>query len=176
MKLKSEIGNKTDFSKTRPGSPTGSVLGGMNTPDPDLTTEPLNAEPVDTPYPEEPIASEEKGTILEAEEAVPSFTSVRSGEERVSPLFDPQATRDLQSRWNEIQVAFVDEPRAAVERANNLVIETTRRLTDSFGGARQRLESEWNSGGDVSTEILRLTLQHYRSFFNRLLTIEVPGE
>ena len=68
-------------------------------------------------------------------------------------------------------MAFVDEPRAAVERANALVTEVTKRLTDSFGSRRQRLENEWNRGGEVSTETLRLTLQHYRSFFNRLLAI-----
>jgi hypothetical protein len=131
---------------------------------------------VDIPYEDEPIATEEKGTILEAEEAVPSSTSVPRADDIGNPLFDPEETQDLQSRWHEIQVAFVDEPRAAVERANNLVIETTKRLIDSFGSGRQRLESEWNSGGEVSTETLRLTLQHYRSFFNRLLAIEASGQ
>ena len=88
-----------------------------------------------------------------------------------SPLFDSQETQDLRSRWNEIQVAFVDQPRAAVERANGLVVEVTRRLTDSFGNGRQRLKNESNRGEEVSTETLRLTLQHYRSFFNRLLAV-----
>jgi hypothetical protein len=31
------------------------------------------------------------------------------------------------------------------------------------------LESQWNQGSDVSTEDLRKALQHYRSFFNRLV-------
>ena len=148
-------------------------MGGLGTPDPGLSTEPLDAEPVDTPYGNEPIVTEEKGTILEAEEAVPSPTptSARWQGEAAGSLFDPQEAQDLQSRWNEIQVAFVDEPRAAVEHANNLVIETTKRLIDSFGSGRQRLENEWNKGGDVSTETLRRTLQQYRAFFNRLLAI-----
>jgi len=170
MKLKPESANVVDYSKTRPGAPAGSVLGGLGTPDPDLTAPPLNAEPVDTSYEEAPITTEEKGTILDAEEAVPASTVQRTSEVD-SPLFDRQATQDLQSRWNDIQVAFVDEPRAAVERANALVTEVTKRLTDSFGSRRQRLENEWNRGGEVSTETLRLTLQHYRSFFNRLLAI-----
>ncbi len=170
MKLNPESGNAADFSRTRPRPPAGSVLGGLGTPDPDLTAQPLNAEPVDTPYEEEPITTEEKGTILDAEEAVPASTVQRANDVD-SPLFDQQAAQDLQSRWNDIQVAFVDEPRAAVERANGLVMEVTKRLTDSFGSGRQRLENEWNRGGEVSTETLRLTLQHYRSFFNRLLAI-----
>jgi hypothetical protein len=32
------------------------------------------------------------------------------------------------------------------------------------------LESEWEGGGEASTEDLRQALQHSRSFFNRLLT------
>lgn len=87
------------------------------------------------------------------------------------PLFDPHVAQDLQARWNEIQVAFVDEPRAAVERADNLVVETTRCLEDSFAAERRSLESAWDREDDVSTETLRLTLQRYRSFFNRLLAI-----
>ena len=117
------------------------------------------------------MVTEEKGTILDAEESAPTSTSARPPAETVGWLFDPQEAQDLQSRWNEIQVAFVDEPRTAVERANNLVIETTKRLTESFGSGRQRLENEWNKGGDVSTETLRRTLQQYRAFFNRLLAI-----
>jgi len=86
-------------------------------------------------------------------------------------LFDKSVADDLQARWNEIQAAFVDEPRSAVERADNLVEEVTKRLTNSFATGRRMLESEWNQGSNPSTESLRLALQHYRSFFNRLLAI-----
>jgi len=171
MKFKRESGNEMNSSKTPPGFPAGSILGVSGRPDPDLTPPTLNAEAADMPYGEEPIITEEKGTILDAEEAVPSFTSVRQTRDVESPLFDLQDTEDLRSRWNDIQVSFVDEPRAAVERADELVIEVTKRLTDSFGSGRQRLENEWNRSGEVSTETLRLTLQHYRSFFHRLLAI-----
>ena len=168
MKINTEGSNKANLTGARAGSAAGGQFG---TPDPDFTSEPLNAEPVDSPYAEEPSVTEEKGTILDAEEAAPASASPEGAGEPSGPLFDPQVARDLQSRWNQIQVAFVDEPRTAVERANNLVIETTKHLTDSFGSGRQRLEHEWNNGGDVSTEALRLTLRQYRAFFNRLLAI-----
>jgi len=87
------------------------------------------------------------------------------------PLFEQKDTEPLRSRWNEIQVGFVDEPHAAVEKADSLVAETIKRLADSFVTNRQRLEHEWDREGDVSTEGLRLALQRYRSFFNRLLSI-----
>jgi len=87
------------------------------------------------------------------------------------PLFEQRDAEGLRSRWNEIQVGFVDEPRAAVEKADSLVAETIKHLADSFATSRRQLESEWDRQGDVSTEGLRLALQRYRSFFNRLLSI-----
>jgi hypothetical protein len=38
-----------------------------------------------------------------------------------------------------------------------------------FATEHHSLEDQWNQGNDVSTEDLRKTLQHYRSFFNRLV-------
>ena len=38
-----------------------------------------------------------------------------------------------------------------------------------FSEARTSLEQQWSGGGEASTEDLRLTLQRYRSFFERML-------
>lgn len=86
-------------------------------------------------------------------------------------LFERGAIEDFRSRWNEIQVAFVDEPRGAVERADLLVAETITRLTESFAAERRKLEDQWDRADNAPTETLRLALQRYRSFFNRLLTV-----
>ena len=77
----------------------------------------------------------------------------------------------MRGQWDSIQAAFVDEPRDAVERADNLVATTMKKLAETFAAERSRLEGAWDRGGDVSTEELRVALQRYRSFFNRLLTI-----
>lgn len=90
-------------------------------------------------------------------------------EERLEPLFDPGREHDLRERWHELQSRFVDEPRDTVSAADSLVAELLRDLAQSFDSARSRLEHQWSSGEDVSTEELRLTLQRYRSFFERLL-------
>jgi hypothetical protein len=76
----------------------------------------------------------------------------------------------FRSRWNEIQVRFVDEPRGSVQKADGLVAEMTGRLTQMFSEERTRLENQWERGDDVSTEDLRIALQRYRSFFERLLS------
>lgn len=72
-------------------------------------------------------------------------------------------------RWEAIQAAFVDEPRKAVAQADELVDEVIRQLGDTFARERAKLEEGWERGDDVSTEDLRVSLQHYRSFFKRLL-------
>jgi sirohydrochlorin ferrochelatase len=67
----------------------------------------------------------------------------------------------------EIQVRFVDEPRGAVEDADALVATVMQRLAEGFASERERLEAQRGRG--ISTEDLRVALQRYRSFFQRLL-------
>lgn len=88
-----------------------------------------------------------------------------------APLFPDPECQDFRSRWDQIQIGFVDEPRKAVEDADNLVADTMKRLAEIFNEERQKMEAQWSKGGDVSTEDLRVALQRYRSFFNRLLTL-----
>jgi len=92
-------------------------------------------------------------------------------EEKPAPLFNEGETQDLRTRWNEIQTGFVDEPRKAVEQADSLVAQTMKRLAEIFANERSALESQWDRGDSISTEDLRVALQRYRSFFNRLLAM-----
>jgi hypothetical protein len=86
-------------------------------------------------------------------------------------LFEGGDLDVFRTRWREIQGNFVDEPRRAVEEANQLVETVIQRLTALFASERARLESQWHEGKDASTEDLRQILQRYRSFFDRLLSI-----
>jgi hypothetical protein len=74
-----------------------------------------------------------------------------------------------QARWSEIQVGFVDSPRDAVRDADALVSDVIRQLVDGFTHERADQEAQWDRGDEVSTEQLRVALQRYRSFFERLL-------
>jgi hypothetical protein len=88
-----------------------------------------------------------------------------------SPLFSESEVGDYRSRWSSVQTAFVDEPRRAVEDADNLVASLMKKLAEGFANERSRLEGQWDRGDNVSTEDLRLALQRYRSFFDRLLKV-----
>ena len=92
-------------------------------------------------------------------------------EERPTPLFSGQEGDQFRNRWGDIQTGFVDDPRSAVSRADELVASAMKRLAEVFAGERSKLEQQWDRGGDVSTEDLRQVLQRYRSFFNRLLSM-----
>ena len=96
----------------------------------------------------------------------------RSQDERTSmnqPLLSADDGEGFKQRWERIQTQFVDEPQTAVHDADALVAELMRRLADSFGEERSRLEAQWERGEQASTEDLRTALQQYRSFFRRLL-------
>jgi hypothetical protein len=87
------------------------------------------------------------------------------------PLFPENIVSEFRSKWDRIQGGFVDEPRTAVQQADELVAQAIKKLAESFANERNRLESQWDRGDQVSTEELRVSLQTYRSFFQRLLAI-----
>jgi hypothetical protein len=87
-----------------------------------------------------------------------------------SELLPREQNAEFQTRWEKIQTGFVDEPRKTVEQADELVAEVMKRLAEGFATERERLEGQWGRGEDVSTEDLRVTLQRYRGFFQRLLS------
>jgi hypothetical protein len=87
------------------------------------------------------------------------------------PLFAQNDALDFRSRWEKIQIGFVDEPRAAVVNADELVASAIKRLAEVFAAERKKLEAEWGKADNVSTEDLRVALRRYRSFFDRLLSV-----
>lgn len=106
-----------------------------------------------------------------AKEAAPKTGMASASADQPGPLFQDAEVGDFRSRWGSIQTAFVDEPRRAVEDADNLVASVMKRLAEGFANERSRLEGQWDRGDNVSTEDLRLALQRYRSFFDRLLKV-----
>lgn len=86
-------------------------------------------------------------------------------------LFADQHRSGLHARWNDVQAAFVDDPKECVQKADNLVAEVVDELTASFADTRSRLEAQWSRGEVASTEDLRVALTRYRDFFNRLLSV-----
>lgn len=95
----------------------------------------------------------------------------RGPESSATPLFPNHELENLRTRWREIQTAFVDQPRKAVEQADGLVASAMKRLAEVFADERSQLEKQWDRGDNVSTEDLRVAFQRYRTFFDRLLSV-----
>ena len=111
---------------------------------------------------DEPRGAERTGTA--------SFAQGDTSTDDSPELLPREQNAEFQSRWEKIQTGFVDEPRQTVEQADELVAELMKRLAEGFATERERLEGQWGRGEDVSTEDLRVTLQRYRGFFQRLLS------
>ena len=88
-----------------------------------------------------------------------------------APLFSESEMADFRSQWSKVQTGFVDEPRRTVEDADKLVAAVMQRLAEGFANERSGLEKQWDRGDNVTTEDLRVALQRYRSFFDRLLKL-----
>ncbi|HVB56302.1 MAG TPA: hypothetical protein VNE63_07735 [Candidatus Acidoferrales bacterium] len=87
------------------------------------------------------------------------------------PLFSETETGEFRSEWVKIQTRFVDEPCGTVKDADKLVATVMQRLAEGFANERSGLEKQWDRGDNASTEDLRVALQRYRSFFDRLLKL-----
>ena len=90
---------------------------------------------------------------------------------RRGPCSATTTFQDLRSRWDDVQAAFVDNPKECVQKADTLVAEVVEQLTTGFSDARSRLEAQWARGESASTEDLRVALKRYRDFFQRLLSV-----
>jgi hypothetical protein len=108
-----------------------------------------------------------------ATSAPPADGSVKDAqrEEKSVALLPGEESTRFRKDWDRIQTSFVDAPRDAVQEADHLVAATMKRLAETFATERSNLERQWDRGEKVSTEDLRIALQRYRSFFQRLLTI-----
>ena len=99
-------------------------------------------------------------------------TETQQAEAEFAPLLPNQEVDRFWSEWDDIQAKFVDDPETSVQAADSLVAQVMKRLAEVFSEERAQLESQWRQGEEVSTENLRVALHRYRSFFNRLLSLQ----
>jgi len=116
-------------------------------------------------------ADDSTSSLAAAEAPADRPADSRPTDAEQASLFAENEAGDLRQGWDSIQASFVDEPRRAVEQADELVAKAMKRLAEMFAEERSDLERQWDRGDDVSTEDLRLALQRYRAFFGRLLSV-----
>ncbi|GHG47779.1 hypothetical protein [Streptomyces griseocarneus] len=117
-----------------------------------------------------------EATTIDREAREEDAGRTSAGERRGAALADENEPllgdeqEEFRTRWQKIQSNFVDDPQDAVNAADRLVAETMQALATTFSDHKRGLEGQWHRGEEVATEDLRVALQRYRSFFNRLLS------
>lgn len=136
----------------------------------DDTGVPSNVPTGAAPAHDQPSVAHEEASNAPAESPQPETVPPSAEDQPPSDelLFNAD-TSGLRSRWDDIQAVFVDDPADCVHKADTLVAEVVEQVTAGFSEARSRLEAQWAKGEQASTEDLRLALQRYREFFQRLL-------
>jgi len=98
---------------------------------------------------------------------------MKPGDEPPAPaprLWTGDDARGLRERLKEAQLHFLDDPRAAIEAADELVAEAVDSFTARLAEQRTALGS-WRDNGADDTEQQRVVLQRYRDFLDRVLAL-----
>lgn len=81
---------------------------------------------------------------------------------------EQQPVGRLEDEWQAVQYEFVDDPKAAVRKADDLVKRAIEELTTRHRSLTKQLEGN----GDPQTEDLRLALHRYRELFKSLVAVK----
>lgn len=160
-----------DVDERSSSIPTRDEPSNARTPTQDVADAKQNSAAVDPRGEPTTNTIDESPVETSRRSASPVAAEARSTAEHSSTLLPNDRLAGFENRWREIQIGFVDEPRTAVRDAEALVNDMVKEVTDIFTTERQTLEKTWSSGGSASTEDLRVALQRYRSFFQRLLAV-----
>ena len=118
---------------------------------------------LDRPVEQKPMAQREPVT----EKA----TAAEREDEALAPLFTPEVARDFRASWDAVQISFVDDPKQAVRKADELVRQVLEDLGQTFSAERAAFDERADDSAQASTEKLRMALRRYRSFLQRLLSL-----
>ncbi len=72
-------------------------------------------------------------------------------------------------RWRRVQFTFVDDPRASVAEAADLIAQVTAKMEAAIQERQRSLRGRWGEGTNADTEALRETLRMYRTFLHQLI-------
>ena len=86
-------------------------------------------------------------------------------------------------QWQQVQFKFVDDPRASVTEAADIIAQVTARLEAAIQERQRAIEERqraiaeqqrslrdrWGEGTNADTEGLRETLRMYRTFLDQLI-------
>jgi hypothetical protein len=176
----------TDYGTADPDA----VVTDVDDPQPTFT--PVDDGTVDdTALTDVPVTdADANAPTLSESDDVPVVTDTATNPVTEAPLssatdIDPNApllgdSVGLRASWQQAQAGFVDDPRAAVADAAELVEHTAQTLIGSLQQRQRQLRTQWDNNGSgetgaattgelSDTEQLRHLMQDYRTLFNQLV-------
>lgn len=84
-----------------------------------------------------------------------------------APLFADDQAHHIRDRWRDVQLRFIDDPRAAAAEARGLIDEAVDTLTAGLRTQRERL----GAADTNDTEELRIQIRRYRDFLDHILQL-----
>ncbi|WP_406105552.1 hypothetical protein [Micromonospora globbae] len=112
-----------------------------------------------------PAAAGAPGSLASAGTARPAGSTVAA---EPASLFDARTAQTFRDRWRDVQLRFVDDPRAAAGEAEALVEEAIEALSAALAAQKDTLGG-WQEAGSADTEELRMAVRRYRDFLDRVL-------
>lgn len=140
---------------------------------PPTEQEQAKAEEMTRPPTRRPEEAEQPAMRVEEAEQRVQETPTRPIERKVEgreTFFAPEQREQFSSRWKDIQIEFLGNPRQSAEDADRLIGEMVQSLNKQLTDECSKMEQEMRQG-QPSTEDLRLSLGRYQSFFDRLISI-----
>jgi hypothetical protein len=167
-----------DADTHRPDGPAGTVVTGapaeqVDTADaPDADATPTTADTTVTAPDEAPAAAVATDTAdaTETDTAAGQAPELLPGDAPAAPVGGlwAEGQRDqFRDRWRDVQLKFVDDPKAAAEEAHALVIVVVETLTSSLTRQCDELAG-WRGADKHDTEELRMALRRYRDFLDQI--------
>lgn len=76
--------------------------------------------------------------------------------------------KDYRQRFDVVQAEFIEEPRAAVQKAETLMDEVVGHMIDALHDRMQSIHRDADGDGEIDTERLRLVMRSYRELIDSM--------
>jgi hypothetical protein len=110
------------------------------------------------------------GDRVADDDAVADAPRLDEAEHEFAELWPAADAQGIRERWREVQLRFVDDPQAAAGEAATLVDDASAVLITAIESRRTQLGA-WRTNPPGDTEQLRLVVQRYREFVDRVLGV-----
>ena len=160
------------YDQDRPSTESIAAMGSASATPETQSTQTLDDRPVvqqdtlvvqdNTAVHDDALAQDDAPVV---QDDAPALGTPDASDVRLVPEEHAQRMRE---QWLEVQAMFVDDPRGAVTHADAMVAELMQTLAAGFADHKRGLEEKWQRGEQAGTEDLRVALQHYRAFMDRL--------